>query len=351
MLKKLFTPTRILVLLGGLVGASLILYAWRLPPFTSSVEMTDNAYVRGYVTMMSPQVSGYVVDVPVKDYQAVSEGDLLARIDDRIYRQKLAQAEATLATQKAALDNSHQQETAGKARIASSEAAVDAAQADLEQAQLQSDRQDALMKSGAGTTSAQEQAHASLDRARAAMAQAKAAVEVSRQDLQTIIVNRGSLEATVASAEAAVELARIDLSNTEIRAPREGTLGEVGVRVGQYVTAGSQLMSVVPHDVWIIANFKETQLAGMKVGQPVEVRVDALDRRVLAGRVESFSPAAGSEFSVIKPDNASGNFVKIAQRVGVRIAIADKQEIDGRLVPGMSVVVHIDKSADPVDQL
>jgi len=348
MLKKLFTPTRILVLLGGLIGASLILYAWRLPPFTSSVEMTDNAYVRGYVTTMSPQVSGYIIDVPVKDYQAVREGDLLARIDDRIYRQKLAQAEATLATQKAALDNSHQQEIAAKARIASSEAAVDAAQADLEQAQLQSDRQDALMKSGANTTSAQEQAHASLDRARAAMAQAKAAVEVSRQDLQTIIVNRGSLEAAVASAEAAVELARIDLSNTEIRAPRDGTLGEVGVRVGQYVTAGSQLMAVVPHDVWIIANFKETQLAGMKVGQPVEVTVDALDRRVLAGRVESFSPAAGSEFSVIKPDNASGNFVKIAQRVGVRIAIDDGQEIDGQLVPGMSVVVHIDKSADPV---
>src|SRR5690606_37276270 len=300
MLKKLFTPARILILLGGLIGAALVLYALRLPPFTSSVEMTDNAYIRGYVTMMSPQVSGYVVEVPVKDYQAVSEGDLLARIDDRIYAQKLAQVDATLATQKAGLDNSHQRETAARAKIASSEAAVDAAKADLEQAQLQSDRQDALMKSGVGTTSAMEQAHAALDRARAAMAQAKAAVEVSRQDLQTIIVNRGSLEAAVAGAEAAVELARIDLSNTEIRAPRDGNLGEIGVRVGQYVTAGSQLMAVVPHDVWIIANFKETQLAGMKVGQPVEVRVDALSRRALSGHVERFSPATGSEFSVIK---------------------------------------------------
>src|SRR3546814_449160 len=157
MLKKLFTPKRILILLGGLIGASLVLYAWRLPPFTSSVEMTDNAYIRGYVTMMSPQVSGYVVEVPVKDYQAVSEGDLLARIDDRIYTQKLAQAEATLATQKAGLDNSHQQETAAKAKITSSKAAVDAAQADLEQAQLQSDRQDALIKSGVGTTSRSEE--------------------------------------------------------------------------------------------------------------------------------------------------------------------------------------------------
>ncbi|KQW31009.1 hemolysin secretion protein D [Rhizobium sp. Root274] len=347
MLKKIFTPATILIILGAVLGTSLVLYAWRLPPFASSVEMTDNAYVRGYVTTMSPQVSGYVVEVPVKDYEAVEKGQLLARIDDRIYRQKLAQAEAALATQKASLDNSRQQENAAKARIASSEAAVDSADADLQQAQSQADRQDSLIRSGVVTTSAQEVAHAALDRARAAMAQAKAAVEVSRQDLQTIIVNRGSLEAAVANAEASVELAKIDLSNTEIRAPREGKLGEVGVRVGQYVAAGTQLMAVVPPDVWIIANFKETQLAGMTVGQPVEITVDALDRHVLKGRVERFSPATGSEFSVIKADNASGNFVKIAQRVGVRIAIEQGQDAAASLTPGMSVVVRIDKSLDP----
>ncbi|TPP10568.1 HlyD family secretion protein [Rhizobium glycinendophyticum] len=347
MLKKIFTPATILIILGAVLGTSLVLYAWRLPPFASSVEMTDNAYVRGYVTTMSPQVSGYVVEVPVKDYEAVEKGQLLARIDDRIYRQKLAQAEAALATQKASLDNSRQQENAAKARIASSEAAVDSADADLQQAQSQADRQDSLIRSGVVTTSAQEVAHAALDRARAAMAQARAAVEVSRQDLQTIIVNRGSLEAAVANAEASVELAKIDLSNTEIHAPREGKLGEVGVRVGQYVAAGTQLMAVVPPDVWIIANFKETQLAGMQVGQPVEITVDALDRHVLKGHVERFSPATGSEFSVIKADNASGNFVKIAQRVGVRVAIDTTQEAAASLTPGMSVVVKIDKSLDP----
>lgn len=347
MLKKIFTPATILIILGAVLGTSLVLYAWRLPPFASSVEMTDNAYVRGYVTMMSPQVSGYVVEVPVKDYETVEKGQLLARIDDRIYRQKLAQAEAALATQKASLDNSRQQENAAKARIVSSEAAVDAVNADLQQAQLQADRQDSLIRSGVVATSAQEQAHAALDRARAGMAQAKAAVEVSRQDLQTIIVNRSSLEAAVANADAAVELAKIDLSNTEIRAPREGKLGEVGVRVGQYVAAGTQLMAVVPPEVWIIANFKETQLAGMKVGQPVEITVDALDRRVLSGKVERFSPATGSEFSVIKPDNATGNFVKIAQRAGVRIVIDDTADAASLLTPGMSVVVRIDKSIDP----
>jgi len=347
MSKKFLTPATILIILGALIGTSLVLYAWRLPPFTSSVEMTANAYVRGYVTTLSPQVSGYVVDVPVQDYQTVEKGQVVARIDDRIYRQKLAQAEAALATQKAALVNSRQQETAAQARIASSEAAVDAVNADLEQAESQSNRQDSLIRSGVVATSAQEQAHAALDRARAGMAQAKAAVEVSRQDLQTIIVNRGSLEAAVANAQAAVELAKIDLANTEIRAPREGKLGEVGVRVGQYVAAGTQLMAVVPQEVWIIANFKETQLAGMAVGQPVEIRVDALDRKVLRGRVERFSPATGSEFSVIKADNASGNFVKIAQRMGVRIAVDDTTEAASLLTPGMSVVVRIDKSADP----
>ncbi|PYB70957.1 HlyD family secretion protein [Rhizobium wuzhouense] len=347
MLKKIFTPATILIILGAVLGTSLVLYAWRLPPFASSVEMTDNAYVRGYVTMLSPQVSGYVVEVPVKDYETVDKGQLLARIDDRTYRQKLAQAEAALATQRASLDNSRQQEMAAKARIASSEAAVDAVNADLQQAQQQAERQDSLIRSGVVATSAQEQAHAALDRARAGMAQAKAAVEVSRQDLQTIIVNRSSLEAAVANAEAAVELARIDLSNTEIRAPREGKLGEVGVRVGQYVAAGTQLMAVVPPDVWIIANFKETQLAGMKVGQPVEITVDALERQVLQGKVERFSPATGSEFSVIKADNASGNFVKIAQRVGVRVAIDKSQGAAASLTPGMSVVVRIDKSFDP----
>lgn len=347
MLKKFLTPATILIILGAVLGTSLVLYAWRLPPFTSSVEMTDNAYVRGYVTTLSPQVSGYVVEVPVQDYQVVEKGQLLARIDDRIYRQKLAQAQAALATQTATLDNSRQQEAAAKAGIASSEAAVESVAADLKQAQSQSERQDSLIRSGVVATSAQEQAHAALDRAHAAMAQAKAAVEVARQDLQTIIVNRGSLQATVANAEAAVELAKIDLANTEIRAPREGKLGEVGVRVGQYVAAGTQLMAVVPHDVWIIANFKETQLAGMAAGQPVEITVDALDRQVLKGRVERFSPATGSEFSVIRADNASGNFVKIAQRMGVRIAIDDTKESASQLTPGMSVVVRIDKSADP----
>lgn len=345
MFRKFFSPATLIVLLVGLLGLGLVLYAWRLPPFTSSVEMTDNAYVRGYVTTLSPQVSGYVVDVPVKDYQQVKAGDIVVRIDDRIYRQKLAQAEATLESQKAALANSHQQEVSGKANIASSEAAVSSAEAALTQAQLASERQMNLTRSGVGTTSLQEQAAAELEKSRAALRQAQAALEVSRQQLQTTIVNRGSLEAAVASAEASVELARIDLANTEIHAPRSGSLGEVGVRLGQYVTAGTQLMAVVPDDVWVIANFKETQLQGMRVGQPVTVRVDALGGRELQGHIERFSPAAASEFAVIRSDNATGNFVKIAQRVGVRIRLVVPKDAADLLQPGLSVEVRVDKDA------
>lgn len=341
------SPVTILVLLAGVIGVLLVLYAWRLPPFVTSVETTDNAYVKGYVTIMSPQVAGYVVEVPVRDYQAVKEGDVLARIDERIYQQKVAQARATLAGQKAALDNSRQQEASAKASIASSEAQVLGAKAALRRAELASERVSQLAARSVASTSEVESAQATFEQAKAAEAQAEAAVEVNRQSLATIIVNRGSLQAAVAGAEASVELAEIDLSNTAIRAPRDGHLGEVGVRLGQYVTAGTQLMSVVPGELWVVANYKETQLDGMKVGQPVTFTVDALEHQKLTGHVQRFSPATGSEFSVIRPDNATGNFTKIAQRVGVRISIDPDQPAAERLAPGLSVVVRIDKSLDP----
>ena len=348
MFKSLRSPTSLIVLIAGAAGILLVLYAWRLPPFVTSVETTDNAYVRGYVTLMSPQVSGYVVDVPVKDYEHVKQGQVLAKIDDRIYTQKLAQSRAALDGQKASLANSHQQELSAQANIASSQAQIDSATAALKRAQLAWDRVDNLSNRGIASASESEAAQATLEQAKAALNQAQAALEVSKQSLATIIVNRASLEANVAGAEAAVQLAEIDLQNTSVVAPRDGHLGEIGVRIGQYVTLGTQMMAVVPEDVWVIANFKETQLDGMQVGQPVSVSVDALGHHRLTGRVERFSPAAGSEFAVIKPDNATGNFTKVAQRVGVRISIDPGQDLAKDLSPGLSVVVRIDKGAAPL---
>ncbi|MBB3146634.1 multidrug resistance efflux pump [Phyllobacterium trifolii] len=324
----------------GISGLVIVLYAWRLPPFRSNVETTENAYVRGYVTLISPQLSGYIVEVAVQDYHQVKEGQLLARIDDRIFAQKLDQAKATLASEQAALDNSAQQQRAAEARIASSQAQLDSATAVSHQAQADWARIDPLARRGVMSKSDADQSESAKQQAQSLELQAKAALEVSRQDLETIKVSRGSLEAAVAGAEAAVKLAEIDLANTRILAPRDGTLGEVGVKLGQYVTAGTQLMAIVPPDVWVIANFKETQLTNITLGQPVSFTVDALDRRRMTGHVEAFAPAAGSEFSIIRPDNATGNFTKVAQRISVRIAIDSDQELAKQLVPGMSVVVR-----------
>jgi multidrug resistance efflux pump len=342
MLKFLRSLATLIAVALGIAGVALVLYAWRLPPFTTSVQTTDNAYVRGQVTILSPQLSGYVAEVAVQDYQRVKAGQLLVRIDDRIYEQKLQQAKATLAAQKAALANSEQTRRSNEAKIKSSEAQVDSAKAALKAAEANWERIEPLLSRGVTTQKEADQTRANLDQAKAALSQAQAAVEVTRQDLASTLVNRQSLEAAVQGAEAAVHLAEIDLQNTKIVAPQDGRLGEVGARVGQYVSAGTQLLAVVPETIWVVANFKETQLAGMKVGQPVTFTVDALEHANLSGHIERFSPAAGSEFSVLKADNATGNFTKVAQRVPVRIAIDADQELAERLAPGMSVVVSVD---------
>jgi multidrug resistance efflux pump len=335
-----------LALIIGLAGVLMVLWAWQLPPFKHSVETTDNAYVRGQVTVISPQVAGYVTKVDANDYQVVKQGQLLFEIDNRSYRQKLDQAEASLATKKAALANSQQSQRSAEATIQSRQAQISGANAALEVAQANAKRVEALLPRGVTTQSSADTAHGTLLQAQATVAEAEAALAVAKQDLQSIIVNRESLNADIASAEATVELAKIDLQNTRIIAPRDGKMGEVGVRLGQYVTAGTQLVSLVPNTKWVIANFKETQLYGMKVGQPVTFTVDALRHAELKGHLEAFAPAAGSEFSVIKSDNATGNFTKITQRLSVRIAIDDGQADADLLAPGMSVVVRVDTAAN-----
>ena len=335
-----------LALIIGLAGVLMVLWAWQLPPFKRSVETTDNAYVRGQVTVISPQVAGYVTKVDANDYEVVKQGQLLFEIDSRSYQQKLDQAEASLATKKAALANSEQSQRSAEATIQSRQAQISGANAALEVAQANAKRVEALLPRGVTTQSSADTAHGTLLQAQATVAEAQAALAVAKQDLQSIIVNRESLNADIASAEATVELAKIDLQNTRIIAPRDGKLGEVGVRLGQYVTAGTQLVSLVPNTKWIIANFKETQLYGMKVGQPVTFTVDALRHAELRGHLEAFAPAAGSEFSVIKSDNATGNFTKITQRLSVRIAIDDGQPDADLLAPGMSVVVRVDTAAN-----
>ena len=335
----------VLTLAAALAGILVVLYAWRLPPFTSAIESTDNAYVRGQTTVLSPQISGYVAEVAVQDFQQVRAGEVLVRIDDRIYRQRVEQARATLAGQVAGLANSAQTGLSREATLASQRAAVENARAQLARAEADMARVDALVQEGSISLRERDQTRASLRQAQAAVEQARAAAEIARQDVRSVGVNRGGLEAGVEGARAALRLAEIDLSNTAIVAPRDGRLSEVGVRAGQYVTAGTQLMFLVPERLWVIANYKEAQTERMAPGQPVRLRVDALGKDLLTGRVEQLAPAAGSEFAVLRADNATGNFVKVAQRISVRVAIDPDQPLAARLRPGMSVETQVDTRA------
>lgn len=326
----------------AVIGVLAILYAWRLPPFSGVREETDNAYVRGRVTVISPQVNGYVTQVTVQDFAEVKAGQILATIDDRIYKARVAQAESNVAAQEAALKNSTQAQSSRETATLSQDAAIATAKAQLERAKSDMHRADTLISDGSISARERDQTVATLLASEAAVRQAEAGRAIGTQDVRTVVVGRSGLEAAVEAAKAQLRLAQIDLDNTVIRAPVDGQLSEIGVRNGAYVTPGTQLLFLVPHDVWVIANFKEAQTRNMRIGQPATFRADALGRPKFRGHVQNLAPAAGSEFAVLKADNATGNFVKVAQRIAVRISIDPGQTLAPRLRPGMSVVVSID---------
>jgi multidrug resistance efflux pump len=328
----------------AVLGVGLVMYAWKLPPFSRTVQRTDNAYVRGQVTVIAPQVTGYVTQVAVQDFQVVRQGQALAQIDDRIYAQKVRQAEAALHSAQAALANSEQSQSSAKGSVAQYRASIAGAQAQVVKARADADRAAKLKAGGWVAQSQVDVTRAALRAAEASLAQARAQEGIAATGVTSAVVAKGSLEAAVENAQAQVDLARIDLANTRIIAPRAGRLGEISVRQGQQVAVGTQLMALVPDRVWVTANFKETQLRRIRVGQPAELSVDALDE-TLRGHVERIAPATGSEFSVIRPDNATGNFTKVAQRIPVRIAIDSGQPLSARLSPGMSVIAKVDTRA------
>jgi multidrug resistance efflux pump len=332
----------VLIAVVALSAVLVVLAAWGLPPFAGSVEKTENAYVRGRVASIAPQVSGYVVEVSVKDYAQVKAGQVLARIDDRVYSARVAQARASLDSQLAALANSDQARASRAAGLQGQAAALASARAQLLREKADMARVDDLVRDGSVSIRERDQTLAALAQAEAQVRQSESASEVARQDVRTVDVGKGGLQAQVEVARAQLRLAEIDLDNTTIRAPEDGQIGEVGVRLGQYVTNGTQLLSLVPTERWVIANYKEAQTARMAPGQKASVAVDALEGASLTGRVETLSPATGSEFSVLRPDNATGNFIKVPQRIGVRIALDQGQPLLERLRPGMSVEAHVD---------
>jgi multidrug resistance efflux pump len=340
-------PVTVVVVLLAVGGLLAVAKAWGLPPFSSNIQTTDNAYVRGTTTVISPQVSGYVTAVLVRDFDNVKAGQVLVQVDDRIYRQRVEQAKAQLEAQVATLSNSAQSARARAAGVQAQAAAIANARAQLVRAQADMRRVEDLVSDGSVSQRERDQTFAALGQAEAAVRQAEAARDIAQQDVRTVAVGRGVLEAGVEGAQASLRLAEIDLSNTAVRAPGAGRLSEIGVRQGQYVTAGTQLMFLVPAQVWVIANFREAQTARMAPGQPSSFTVDALANVRFTGRVEQMSPAAGSEFAVLKPDNATGNFTKVPQRIAVRITIGPNQPLAARLRPGMSVQARVDTRGGP----
>jgi multidrug resistance efflux pump len=334
--------TTIAIVLVAIAAIFAVLYGWGLPPFANGDATTENAYVRGRSTVIAPQVSGYVVEVAAHDYQDVRRGQVLARIDDRIYRARVAQAEAALNARLADLANSAQARASRTAALESQRASLANARAQLDRTQAEMVRTNELIQHGWITRRDRDRNLAELRQTEAAVRQAAAAGDIAREDIRSVEVNRSALQAQVEAARAQLRLAQIDLENTVIRAPEDGRLGEIGVRLGQYVTNGNNLMTLVPPDRWVIANFKETQIRGMADGQRASFTVDALGGARIYGHLERLSPAAGSEFSVLRPDNATGNFVKVPQRIGVRIVIDPNQPLASRLSPGMSVVARVE---------
>ena len=302
---------------------------------------TDNAYVGADMNIVAPKVAGYVADVPVKANQLVRLGDVLVRLDDGDYRLALDQAEARLGTQDATIDRLDKQIIAAATAIDQARAGVEGAQADATRTAADFDRIQSLVTTKSASQASLDAARNARDRAVAALAQARAMLAAAVANLDVLKAQKLEAERTRKELEAVAAKARRDLDATIIRAPFDGILGNKSVETGDYVGPGKRLFALVPvSDIYVDANFKETQLTNIRPGQPAKVVLDADPNHPLEGVVDSFAPASGALFSLLPPENATGNFTKIVQRIPVRIRV--KSGAERLLIPGLSVVVTVD---------
>lgn len=334
---------RLAVLAGAAGLAWVVATRWNTWVGAAAVQTTEDAYLAADLTPMSARVAGLVREVPIQDFQTVRRGDLLAQIADDDYRAHVHQAEADLAAAEAQLANVQAQHDLQRDNIAAAGATVEAVQAALRRDEAEAERQRNLLETGvAGTRQRVEQAEAALEADRANLDRAHAQVRAAFAQLAVLDAQTKQAEAAREARRAQLDLARINLDYTRITAPADGVVGQRRVRPGQYVGVGTQVVTVVPlPNVWVMANYKETQITHMAPGQPATVRVDAFPGRELRGRVEGFAPASGSQFSLLPADNATGNFTKVVQRIPVKIVLEDVGDLAGRLRPGMSVVPSV----------
>ena len=331
-------------------------------------QVTDDAYVRGDLTPLSTKVAGIVRDVKVSDYQQVRKGQLIVELEDDDFRAQLDQATAAVEAAKAAIENNHRQRelqdtkidraSAGidqaNAQIAAAQAGIEAVQADVVRARAERARQEALLQTRAATQQKVEQAVADDERLAAQLASRKAdleqaktllrsnedAVEAEKRTKAVLESQDLQLIADLHAKEAALNGAKVNLGYTTIEAPGDGTVGERQVRPGQLVSPGTQVISFVPLIKWVQANYRETQLTNVKVGDAAEIRIDEYPGQVVHGKVLEIAPASGSQFALIPPDNATGNYTKVVQRIPVKIALEDSSFANS-LRPGLSVIATV----------
>ncbi len=334
---------RVSVFIVAVVILLVVVTRWNHWQGDAEVQTTDDAYLQSDVTPISTKVAGYIRDLPMQDFEHVHAGQLLAQLVDDDYRALAAQAEANVAAaqaQSAALQAQRELQTAN---VAAAKAVVNATAAALTQNGRDLARQRRLLETGSSSAEAAEKLDTTHEQLTAQLAQNRAQADAAERQLGVLAAQRSQIEATIGSQRANLEVARLNLTYTRIVAPQDGVIGLRQVKPGQYVGTGAQITTLTPlPHVWVIANYKETQLTHMAAGQKAEVTVDSFPGRTLRGHLLAFAPASGSQFALLPPDNATGNFTKVVQRVAVKIAIDDTDGIGDRLLPGMSVVAKID---------
>ncbi len=336
--KRRLRLAALVLIAGAAIGYGV--HWWTVARF---IVETDNAYLQADSVAASPRVGGTVVQVLVDDNQQIEAGQPLVRLDDRRYRAEYDQQSALIVARRAEIANGEAQLSERRAAVTQAQARLKGEQANVAYSDGQVRRYEPLVNSGAEPRERLEELRNAAKQAQSAQAAQAAAVEVAQRQLTTLQASISQARAQLSSAEAAAAKARLDVEDSMVYSAVAGRVGDRGVRVGQYVQAGSRLMTVVPvEQAYITANFKETQLDRLLPGQQVQVRVDAYPQARVTGRLESLAPGTGAQFALLPPDNATGNFTKIVQRVPVRIRLIESSLPAGTLVPGLSVHVEVD---------
>jgi membrane fusion protein (multidrug efflux system) len=338
--------------IGAVLLASAIAGGYLYIDYARHFETTDDAFIAARQSTLAPKVSGYVTAVPVTDNQHVAAGQVIARLDDRDYRVALAQAEAQVAAANASIENVDAQLDVQQAQIAANQAQVDQAQAALVFAQQQAARYQHLEQTGYGTVQNSEQYTSQLHQQQAALLSAQSTLNLAQRQVEALKAQRKSAVASLAQAQAQRDQAQLNLSYTTITAAQPGRVVNLSAAIGQFAQPGTNLTMFVPDQIWVTANFKEIQLDRMRPGDPVTLKIDAYPGRTIHGHLDSVQPGSGTAFSLLPAQNATGNYVKIVQRVPVKI-VMDDPPADVALGPGMSVVptVRIDSSPSLLGRL